>query len=449
MFDGLKEKLDSFTDEAEEDVDEEALEAAEAEAEEAAAPDAEDMPPDAEDVPAETDTAAADSDGAQEADANAGDPETVPPEQGHAPADDEPVDQTAVDEWADDSGAVAAEGAEDAPAPATAEPAADDAEEQPAEDAETEAADEPSEADADDAEEGRGLTERAKLFATGKTVIDEEDLQSHLDDLEFALLGSDVELQAAREILDGVEENLVGETRRRLKSTGNLVQDALREALYDVISVGQFDFDGRVEDAEKPFVIIFTGVNGVGKTTTIAKMAQYFEERGLSTVLANGDTFRAGANEQLEQHAENLDKRVISHEKGSDPAAVIYDAVEYADANDVDVVLGDTAGRLHTSDGLMDQLAKIDRVIEPDMTLFVDEAVAGQDAVTRAREFDDASDIDGTVLTKADADSQGGAAISIAHVTGKPILFLGTGQEYDDLERFDPERIVDQLLGEE
>ena len=378
MFDGLKEKLDSFTDEAEEDVDEEALEAAEAETEEAAAPDAED-------VPAEADTAAADSDDAQEADA----------------------------------------GAEDAPAPATAEPAADDA------------------------EEGRGLTERAKLFATGKTVIDEEDLQSHLDDLEFALLGSDVELQAAREILDGVEENLVGETRRRLESTGNLVQDALREALYDVISVGQFDFDGRVQEADKPFVIIFTGVNGVGKTTTIAKMAQYFEERGLSTVLANGDTFRAGANEQLEQHAENLDKKVISHEKGSDPAAVIYDAVEYADANEVDVVLGDTAGRLHTKDGLMDQLAKIDRVIEPDMTLFVDNAVAGQDAVTRAREFDDVSDIDGTVLTKADADSQGGAAISIAHVTGKPILFLGTGQEYDDLERFDPERIVDQLLGEE
>ena len=394
MFDGLKEKLDSFTDEAEEDVDEEALKAAEAETEEAAAPDAED-------VPAEADTAAADSDDAQEADA----------------------------------------GAEDAPAPATAEP--------PAEDAETEAADEPSEVDADDAEEGRGLTERAKLFATGKTVIDEEDLQSHLDDLEFALLGSDVELQAAREILDGVEENLVGETRRRLESTGNLVQDALREALYDVISVGQFDFDGRVQEADKPFVIIFTGVNGVGKTTTIAKMARYFEERGLSTVLANGDTFRAGANEQLEQHAENLDKRVISHEKGSDPAAVIYDAVEYADANEVDVVLGDTAGRLHTSDGLMDQLAKIDRVIEPDMTLFVDNAVAGQEAVTQAREFDDASDIDGTVLTKADTDSQGGAAISIAHVTGKPILFLGTGQEYDDLERFDPERIVNQLLGEE
>jgi len=366
MFDGLKEKLNSVTDEAEEDVDEEALEAA-ADEEDAAAPDAEEAPVD---------------------------------------------------------------------------------------DAAPEAADEPTDADEDDGDadeeedEGRGLTERAKLFATGKTVIDEDDLDAHLEELEFALLGSDVALSVAQEVLDGVEENLVGETRRRLSSTGNLVQDALREALYDVISVGQFDFDERVTAAEKPFVIIFTGVNGVGKTTTIAKMARYFEERGLSTVLANGDTFRAGANEQLEQHAENLGKKIISHEKGSDPAAVIYDAVEYADANDVDVVLGDTAGRLHTSDGLMDQLEKIDRVINPDMTLFVDEAVAGQDAVNRAREFDDASDIDGTVLTKADADSQGGAAISIAHVTGKPILFLGTGQEYDDLERFDPERIVDQLLGE-
>jgi len=317
---------------------------------------------------------------------------------------------------------------------------------QPEDTDESEDADE-SEGETDDS--GRGLTERARLFATGKTVIDEDDLEAHLEELEFALLASDVEMEVAQEILDGVEENLVGETRRRLSSTGNLVRDALREALYDVISVGQFDFEQRVQDAEKPVVIIFTGVNGVGKTTSIAKLAHYFEQRGLSSVVANGDTYRAGANEQLEQHARNLDKKSISHEQGSDPAAVIYDAVEYADANDVDVVLGDTAGRLHTSDGLMDQLAKIDRVIEPDMTLFVDEAVAGQDAVNRASEFDDASEIDGTILTKADADPQGGAAISISYVTGKPILFLGTGQEYEDLERFDPERIVDDLLGTE
>jgi len=301
----------------------------------------------------------------------------------------------------------------------------------------------------DDEDDDRGLTERAKLFATGKTVIDEDDLEPYLDDLEMALLRSDVEMGVAREILDGVRENLTGETRRRLSSTGNLARDALREALFDVISVGQFDFEERIAEAEKPVTIIFTGVNGVGKTTTIAKLSRYLEEQGFTTVLANGDTYRAGANEQLQQHAENLGEKVISHEQGSDPAAVIYDAVEYADANDVDVVLGDTAGRLHTSEGLMDQLAKIDRVIDPDMTLFVDEAVAGKDAVNRAREFDEAATVDGSILTKADADPQGGAAISIAHVTGKPILFLGTGQGYDDIERFDPEWIVDELLGED
>ncbi|MDG5777564.1 signal recognition particle-docking protein FtsY [Haloarculaceae archaeon H-GB2-1] len=323
-------------------------------------------------------------------------------------------------------------------------------------DATAESAEEPeqsesqSDADADDdANDGRGIGERAKLFATGKAVIDEDDLQDHLDELELALLQSDVEMGVAEEILDGVEANLVGETRRRLQSTGNLVRDALREALYDVISVGQFDFDERVAEADKPLVIIFTGINGVGKTTTIAKLSEYLEARDFSTVMANGDTYRAGANEQLREHADNLGRKLITHEQGSDPAAVIYDAVEYANANDVDVVLGDTAGRLHTSDDLMAQLEKIDRVIDPDMTVFVDEAVAGQDAVKRAREFNDAASIDGAILTKADADSQGGAAISIAHVTGKPILFLGTGQGYDDLTRFDPEDVVDRLLTEE
>ncbi len=298
------------------------------------------------------------------------------------------------------------------------------------------------------ADEERSLGERAKLFASGKAVIDESDLQDHLDELELALLASDVEMSVAREILDGVEASLVGETRRRLSSTGNLARDALREALFDVINVGQFDLLEAIEATEKPVVIIFTGVNGVGKTTTIAKLSRYLEERGVSSVLANGDTYRAGANEQLEQHAQALDRTLISHDQGSDPAAVIYDAVEYAEANDVDVVLGDTAGRLHTSDDLMAQLEKIDRVVDPDFTVFVDEAVAGQDAVNRAREFADATGIDGSILTKADADAQGGAAISIAHVTGEPILFLGTGQGYEDIERFDPEAMVDRLIGE-
>ena len=295
----------------------------------------------------------------------------------------------------------------------------------------------------------RGFAARAGAALTGKTFIEEEDLEGPLRELELALLSSDVEMGVAERILENIREELVGTTRAQVTSTGLVVEDALREALLDVISVGQFDFHDRIQSADKPVTIIFTGVNGVGKTTTIAKLARYFEEQGLSTVLANGDTYRAGANEQLREHAEALDKRIITHEQGGDPAAVIYDAVEYAQANDIDVVLGDTAGRLHTSNDLMAQLEKIDRVVDPDMTLFVDEAVAGQDAVQRAREFDDAAEIDGAVLTKADADAQGGAAISIAFVTGKPILFLGTGQGYNDLERFDPKVIVDRLLGEE
>jgi fused signal recognition particle receptor len=295
---------------------------------------------------------------------------------------------------------------------------------------------------------GAGLGTRAKAFATGGVVIQPDHLEGPLDDLELALLSSDVEMSVAGAILERVREEVVGEVRAQVQTTEMIVDEALREALVEVISVGQFDFDERIRAAEKPVTIVFTGVNGVGKTTTIAKLARYFESQGLSTVLANGDTYRAGANEQLNEHAEALDKKVITHQQGGDPTAVIYDAVEYAEANGVDVVLGDTAGRLHTSNDLMAQLEKIDRVVEPDLTVFVDEAVAGQDATERAREFNDAAEFDGVVLTKADADSQGGAAISIAHVTGKPILFLGTGQGYEDLEPFDPERIVEQLLGE-
>jgi len=449
MFDGLKDKLSGFTSDVEEDVDEDAVED-----EETADAEAVDDETAAEDVG--TDSAdAADAEAESETDSAEPTPEEAPAEPSAeaaaSPGTTSDTD-TATEELAGQVDAAEADTAatDDAEESDADEPAddADEAVEDISDDESAEDADDESADDADDDSGGRSFTEKAKIMATGKTVIEEEDLQKHLDDLELALLSSDVEMSVANEILSGVEENLTGETRRRLSSTGSLVRDALREALFDVINVGQFDFNERVQGADKPVVIIFTGVNGVGKTTTIAKLSQYFEDRGLSTVLANGDTYRAGANEQLEKHAENLGKKIITHEQGSDPTAVVYDAVEYAKANDVDVVLGDTAGRLHTSDDLMAQLEKIDRNIDPDMTLFVDEAVAGQDAVNRAREFDDAAEIDGAILTKADADPQGGAAISVAHVTGKPILFLGTGQDYDDLDPFDPEAIVDSLFDE-
>ncbi|WP_254861706.1 signal recognition particle-docking protein FtsY [Halovivax gelatinilyticus] len=308
------------------------------------------------------------------------------------------------------------------------------------------ATDEPS--STDESSNSAGFGRRAASLARGRFVIEEADLAGPLQELELALLSGDVEMGVVDEIVENIRDELIGETRTFTTSTGEVVEEALRSALYDVISVGQFDVEAAVAEAEKPLVIVFTGVNGVGKTTSIAKLDRWLDERGYSTVMANGDTYRAGANEQIREHAEARGTKLISHEQGGDPAAVLYDAVEYAEANDVDVVLGDTAGRLHTDEGLMDQLEKIDRVVEPDMTLFVDEAVAGQDAVNRAREFNEAAETDGAILTKADADSNGGAAISIAHVTGKPILFLGVGQAYDDLERFDPDAMVDRLLTE-
>ncbi|WP_435123972.1 signal recognition particle-docking protein FtsY [Halobaculum sp. D14] len=367
MFDGLKDKLSSFREDAAEEVDEKAEEAA---------ADAEAEPEAATDAAAETETA-----------------ET-------------------------------AEAAESAESAEEAEPESESG-------------------------SGPGRLKRAKAFATGKVIIEEEDLEDPLWNLEMALLESDVEMSVAEEILDSVRTKMLGETRAQVQTTDELVTEALHDALLDVISVGQFDFEERIAEADKPVTIVFTGVNGVGKTTTIAKLSEWLDERGYSSVLANGDTYRAGANEQIREHADRLDRKLIAHEQGGDPAAVIYDGVEYAEANDIDVVLGDTAGRLHTSNDLMAQLEKIDRVVDPDMTLFVDEAVAGQDAVQRATQFDDAAEIDGAVLTKADADSSGGAAISIAYVTGKPILFLGTGQGYDDIELFDPEALVDELVGAE
>jgi fused signal recognition particle receptor len=335
-----------------------------------------------------------------------------------------------------------------------ADEAVEEVDEDTEEPPETEEGEEEKEAEEDEAdgseseEEGEGgLRAKAKTLVGERAfIIEEGDLERPLQDLEMALLASDVEVEVADEIVDSVRESLVGEKKHWRDSKGELIDDALRDALVDVVEVDGLEFDSYVRDAQKPVVVIFTGVNGVGKTTTIAKVAKRLEDDGFSSVMANGDTYRAGANEQLREHAEALDKKVITHEQGGDPAAVIYDAVEYAEANDVDVVLGDTAGRLHTSDDLMNQLAKIDRVVNPDLTLFVDESVAGQDATNRAREFHDAAEFDGVVLTKADADSAGGAAVSVAHVTGKPIVFLGTGQGYDDLREFDPEEFVNDLL---
>lgn len=291
-------------------------------------------------------------------------------------------------------------------------------------------------------EKGRAILDR-------ETVLDEKDLEKPLEALELALLESDVALPVAEAIIASVKKELVGTRKKWGADTEHLVREAIRNALLSLFSAGaQLDFNTFVANHEKPITIVFVGVNGTGKTTSIAKIGKRLLDAGYSVVIASADTYRAGATEQIERHAANLGIKVIKHQYGADPAAVVYDALNYARANKKDVVLADTAGRMHTSVNLMEQLKKICRVIKPDLVLFVDEAIAGNDAVERARRFDNAIGIDAAMLTKVDVDAKGGAAISIAHATSKPILFLGTGQGYDDLVHFDPKWLVDRLIGE-
>jgi len=277
-------------------------------------------------------------------------------------------------------------------------------------------------------------------------IIDENSLKDHLWELEIALLESDVALPVAEKIVESVKAELVGKRRKIGSDTGKIVETAIKNAILKVISVDSFDFDAFIKKANKPVSIVFVGVNGTGKTTTIAKMAERFKEQGYSVVIAAGDTFRAGAIEQIERHAESLGIKLIKHQEGADPAAVVYDAIQFAKAKHKDIVLADTAGRMHTNINLMDQLKKVCRVNQPDLVIFVDEAVAGNDAVERARLFNSTVPFNGSILTKADADSKGGAAISISYTTGKPILFLGIGQTYKDLVRFEPQWLIARLF---
>jgi fused signal recognition particle receptor len=296
---------------------------------------------------------------------------------------------------------------------------------------------------------GKEIKGKGKAILEGETILDVKDLEKPLEELEIALLESDVALSVAEGIISSVKKELVGKKKKWGVDTGGLVKGAIRDALLEVFSAdAELDFEKFMDKSEKPVNIVFVGVNGTGKTTSIAKVAKKLLGGGYSVVLASADTYRAGATEQIETHASNLGIKVIKHQYGADPAAVVYDAMKYAKANRKDVVLADTAGRMHTSINLMEQLKKICRVTKPDLVIFVDEAVAGNDAVERAKKFDEVVGIDASILTKVDIDAKGGAAISIAHSTSKPILFLGTGQEYDNLEPFDAEWLVDRLLGE-
>jgi fused signal recognition particle receptor len=289
---------------------------------------------------------------------------------------------------------------------------------------------------------------KVKTFVIDRElIISENEIADALSELEIMLLESDVALPVTDAIIARIKKDLVGKHRRIGQSVDSLVVQTLRSALLEVLGKG-FDLTSYIRDHGRPVKILFTGVNGTGKTTTVAKIGDFLKKQGFSVLIGAGDTYRAGAIEQIEVHAARIGIKIIQHQQGADPSAVLFDAVQYAVSHKIDVILADTAGRFHTKANLMSQLEKIRRVMKPDLVVYVDEAVAGNDAVVRAAEFDRTVGADAVVLTKVDMDSRGGAAISIAHTIGKPLMFLGTGQGYDDIVPFSPEAVVEELLGD-
>jgi fused signal recognition particle receptor len=282
------------------------------------------------------------------------------------------------------------------------------------------------------------------------TELKAEDLRSNLWGFKLALIENDVAMIVADHICEEIEKRLTGLKVSRLEDRNKLAKETVRAVLLETLQTP--DKTDLIEVVEKkrcekePCIIVFIGINGTGKTTTIAKITHLLLKKKYSVVLACGDTFRAGSIEQLEEHAKRLGVPAIKQQYGADAAAVAFDAVQYAKARGTNVVLIDTAGRMQTNKNLVSEMEKTIRVVKPDLVLFVGDALAGNDAVFQAEEFNKSVKIDGSILTKVDADAKGGAAISIAYVTKKPIMFIGTGQKYDDLEPFNPETIVNRIL---
>jgi fused signal recognition particle receptor len=282
------------------------------------------------------------------------------------------------------------------------------------------------------------------------TELKPENLEPILEDFKMSLAENDVAFPVADRICDELEKRLTGVQVKRLDDRKKIVEDNLRQVLLEVmLTNNKIDLLKRIEEKRQksePYVVLFVGINGTGKTTTIAKVAQFLRNKGYSVVLAGSDTYRAGSIEQLEEHARRLGMRVIKHDYGADPAAVAYDAISHAKAHGINVVLIDTAGRMQTNQNLMNELAKVKRVVCPDLTVLTLDSLIGNDAVMQAEEFHKCVGVDATILTKVDADVKGGSALSVTYVTQKPILFIGVGQTYKDLELFNPKKFVNMIL---
>ena len=279
--------------------------------------------------------------------------------------------------------------------------------------------------------------------------ISEDDVEDILFELELGLLEADVAMDVSSVVVESVKNDLVGQKIKRSSDIEEYTYKALKNAVSKIIDIEGKSMTELLEEKVaqgEPLVVMLVGINGTGKTTTIGKLSNYYIKKGYTPVIAASDTFRAGAIEQVQYHADNLGVKLIKHEKGSDPAAVAFDAVQHARAKGKELVLIDTAGRMQTNTNLMYEMKKIRRVSKPDLVVFVGDALTGNDATEQARKFNEAIDIDGVILTKADADSKGGAALSVGYIIKKPIFFLGMGQSYDDIKEYDADWMLEQIF---
>jgi fused signal recognition particle receptor len=286
----------------------------------------------------------------------------------------------------------------------------------------------------------------------GQKELTDQVLDDALLDLQIALLESDVAQEVVDDLSAKLKKELLGLKLEKSQDAAQIVQSKLQAAVAEIFArAGKLDLIEKIKAKKDsragPFVIVFLGINGTGKTTTVAKVANLLRKAGFSVVVAAGDTHRAGAIEQLEQHTNKLSLKIVKQRYGADPSSVGRDAYEHAKKNYIDVVLMDTAGRMQTSRNLMDEMGKIVRVVKPDIKLFIGDSLAGNDTINQAREFFQYTNFDGAILTKIDADAKGGAAMSIAHITSKPIAYVGVGQGYDDIIPFDPDKFIESLFG--
>jgi len=288
--------------------------------------------------------------------------------------------------------------------------------------------------------EKKSFKEKLKTIVSKK--ISEKKFEELFWELEMSLLEANVAVEVIEKLKESLKMDIVDVPIHG--KVEDFILGKLKENIKELFKE-DVDLVSLIKKSSKPYVIVFLGVNGSGKTTSIAKVAKLLTDNGLSCVMAAADTFRAAAIDQLKLHADKLGIKMIKHDYGSDSAAVAFDAVKHAKTKGIDVVLIDTAGRMHSNKNLVDELKKVVRVVNPNMKIFVGESIVGNDCIEQSRSFNNSVGVDGIILTKADVDEKGGAAISISFVTDKPILYFGVGQEYKDIQKFSVEKVMDSL----